>query len=450
MRLDLPTVVRNPISLAGAAITTAMAVLFAALLILELTGQLENPYIGLFGFIVVPAVFVIGLLLIPLGAWQQRKREAKGLAETSWPVIDLGLKRTRNNIIVFTAFTCINLLIVSLGAFQTIHHMETREFCGTTCHQTMEPEWRASAVAPHAKVACVSCHVGPGAKALVESKIAGTRQLWHVMTNSVTKPVPVPVHNLRTANEVCATCHWSELDHGDKVIPVREYADDEANTESVTMVKVHVGGGRAAEGAGKGIHWHMNVNNRVEFVAKDPNRQEISYIKFTDRSGKVTEFYAEGVTAASVATAERRVMDCLDCHNRPAHTYEPTAERAIDNAIARGAIPRDLPFVRREAIAAVKKTYESNEAAEAGIAKHLLDYYKAHPAAGPSLERAIAGAQDVYSRNVFPAMKVAWSTYPNNIGHMNSPGCFRCHDESHKAADGKVIGQDCSTCHDIE
>jgi hypothetical protein len=328
--------------------------------------------------------------------------------------------------------------------------MESREFCGTTCHQTMEPEWRASAVAPHAKVACVSCHVGPGAKALVASKIAGTRQLWHVMTNTVTKPVPVPVHALRAANEICATCHWSELDHGDKVIPVREYADDEANTESVTTVKLHVGGGRAAEGVGKGIHWHMNVDNRVEFVAKDPQRQEISYVKFTDRSGKVKEFYAEGVTPAQVASAEHRVMDCLDCHNRPAHTYEPSAERAIDNAIARGLIPRDLPFARREAVAAVKKTYDSNEAAAAGIAQHLRDFYKSGPAAASSLDRVVAGAQEVYSRNVFPAMKVAWATYPNNIGHMSSPGCFRCHDENHKASDGKVIGQDCASCHDIE
>ena len=449
MRVDLPSTIRNPISLIGMAVATAMAVVFVALLALEFAGQLENPYVGLLSFVAVPAVFVLGLLLIPLGSWLQRRRLAKGLPAEDWPVIDLRLARTRALIIIVAALTCVNLLIVSLGAYGAVHHMESREFCGNTCHTAMEPEWRASAVAPHAKVACVSCHVGPGSKALIESKIAGTRQLWHVITNNVSKPVPVPVHNMRPANETCTVCHSSDQDHGDRLKQIREYADDEAGTETVTTLQVHVGGGSAARGAGSGIHWHMNIGNKVEYIATDTARLNIGWVKFTDRSGKVREYVGEGVTADQIAKGERRVMDCLDCHNRPAHTLEPGPERAIDNAITAGLVSRELPFARRESIAAVKDTYDTNEAARAGIDKRLRTFYKISVDEA-ALKRMISGTQDVYSRNIFPQMKVGWGTYANHLGHTSSTGCFRCHDDNHKSSDGGTIKQDCESCHEMK
>lgn len=446
MQIDLPSAARNPISLTGAAIATAMAVVFLALLALDLGGQVHNPYFGLLLFVAVPAAFIFGLLLIPIGIRIQRNKVRAGGAPADWPVIDLRLPRTRTVIFTVALLTFVNVIIVSLAAVGAMHHMESAEFCGQTCHTTMEPEWKAYQVSPHAEVACVACHVGDGAKALVESKVAGTRQLWHVMTNRVQMPVETPVRSMRPARDTCQTCHWAEKNHGDKLKMIREYADDEASSETVTTMQVHVGGGRAELNAGSGIHWHMNINNKVEFISTDNARQTIPYVKFTDSKGNVKEYTVDGTTPDQLAKGEHRTMDCMDCHNRPAHTFEPSVERAVDNAIANGHLPKSLPFTRREAIAALKDDYPSGDAAKSGIDARLRKFYAAQ-SSDPVLPATISAVQEIYGRNVFPAMKVAWGTYPNNIGHTFFNGCFRCHDDNHKSKDGAVIKQDCETCH---
>jgi hypothetical protein len=229
---------------------------------------------------------------------------------------------------------------------------------------------------------------------------------------------------------------------------VTEYSDDEANSEAKTTIQLHVGGGEHAQNSGSGIHWHMNVNNTVEYIATDDKRQVIPWVKLTTRDGTVTEFVVDGVTPEQLAKGERRTMDCMDCHNRPAHTLEPTPERAVDNAMAAGLFARDLPFVRREAILALKDEYPSKAEALAGIEARLRKFY-AQQAQSKSAEltKSVAATQRIYENNVFPAMKVTWGTYPNNIGHTFFNGCFRCHDESHKAKDGRVIAQNCESCH---
>jgi len=434
------------VSLIGIVITTVMAMLFLFLLLLESFGFLTNPYVGLILFVAVPAGFVAGLVLIPLGAWWSRRRAKDGRA-AEWPVVDLRVPRQRTIVAAILGLTLLNVAIVSLAAYGGIHYMESAQFCGTTCHVTMEPQWSAYQVAPHSRVPCVDCHVGPGAGALVQSKLAGTRQLYKVVTGTVPKPVPSP-RDMRPARDTCESCHWSEKFHGDRTRTLREYADDEQNTETTTVLVMHVGGGSSRLGVGTGIHWHMNIDNRIEFVASGENEDVIPYVKLTDRAGKIKEFFAEGVTPAQIEVGRLQRMDCMDCHNRPAHTFDSTPERAIDRRIALGVIPRELPFVRREAVAAMKKTYASRDEALAGISTHLRQFYA--PRSGSSeavVARAIAGAQDAWMRNVFPAMSVSWAHYPNNIGHVDFPGCFRCHDDSKKAKDGSVIRQDCELCH---
>lgn len=445
MRLDLPSAARNPISLIGTAIATAMAVIFFVLLALEIGGQLQNPYLGLLLFVAVPAVFLVGLLLVAIGIWRQHRRVAAGKVADEWPVIDFRLPRTRAVVFTVAMLTLVNVLVFSLAAYGAVHHMESAEFCGSTCHTVMEPEYAAYQVGSHSRVSCVSCHVGPGAGALVESKVAGTRQLWQLFTNRYPTPIHAPVRTMRPARETCANCHWPEKNHGDKLRQVREYADDEQSSETLTVLQLHVGGGGADTGGG--IHWHMNINNRIEYIATDNKRQVIPWVKLTDRAGQVTEYVVEGTTAGDLAKGEYRVMDCLDCHNRPAHTFEPTAERAVDNAIANNRIPRQLPFARREAVAALKADYPSRDAAFAGIEAKLLETYRPKTTDAAALARMIASVQGLYGTNVFPAMKVGWGTYPNNLGHVAFQGCFRCHDDNHKAAGGKTIAQDCESCH---
>jgi hypothetical protein len=214
------------------------------------------------------------------------------------------------------------------------------------------------------------------------------------------------------------------------------------------VLQLHVGGGRVDLHAGSGIHWHMNIDNKIEFISTDAARQTIPWVKFTDAKGVVTEYTVDGTTPQQLAQGELRVMDCMDCHNRPAHTFQPNPERAVDVAIADGSLPRALPFARREAVAALKDEYASGDEAQRGIDARLRKVF-ATKASDPALARTVASVQDIYGRNVFPAMKVKWGTYPNNIGHQFFNGCFRCHDDNHKSTDGAVIKQDCESCHAI-
>jgi len=449
--IRLPAAARNPVSLLGAAIAIAMAVLFLVLFLLEVLGYLTNPYIGLLVFLSVPALFVLGLLLIPVGVWWDARRRRRPSGEVQdWPVIDLRRPRQRSVVVGVLALTIVNLVIVSMAAYGGVHYMESAEFCGQICHATMEPEYTAHQAWPHAQVACTACHVGPGANALVESKLAGARQLLLVSTGRVAKPVPSPVTTMRPAREICEQCHWSEKFHGDKVRMIRDFASDEATTETVTTLRLHVGGGSRALGIGTGIHWHMNLDNEIEYIATDEKRQTIPYVRFRDRRGNVREYTVDGTTPEQLAAGTRRRMDCMDCHNRPAHTFAATPERAVDTAITQEQIPRGLPFVRREAVAAVSAEYPNREVALGAIAERLNDFYRTGGADPALLRRAVAGAQDVWARNVFPAMNVRWGTYANNLGHVDAPGCFRCHDDEHKASDGGVIRQDCELCHSIE
>jgi nitrate/TMAO reductase-like tetraheme cytochrome c subunit len=448
-----PRLIRNGISIAGIVIATATAVLFLGLFVGELFGLHAHPYIGIVFFLVIPAFFILGLSLIPVGIWRERRRlAAGGVARTGWPRIDLNDPVLRRTIFIVLVLTIVNVIIVSLAAYRGIEFMDSTAFCGEVCHEVMEPEYMAYQDGPHSRVSCVRCHIGPGAPFFVKAKIDGTRQVLAVLMDSHARPIPAPVHTLRPAREVCEQCHWPEKFHGDKVVVKREYADDEGVSETTTTLGIHVGGGSEKLGVATGIHWHMNIANEVDYIALDPKRETIGYVKVKDRTGAVREYFAAGVTEGQLRNGELRRMDCVDCHNRPAHRFAPTPERAIDEAIASNALPRSLPFARREALAALKGDYPDRATAEREIATKMTAFYRSLPAdlmrtRTQEVERAVAATQAAFYKNVFPKMKVTWGSYPNNIGHLDSPGCFRCHDDEHKTKDGRAIGQDCALCH---
>jgi hypothetical protein len=448
---------QNWISIAGAFVTSLAAALFVTVFLFDLFGYHTNPYIGIVFFLIVPGIFLLGLAIIPIGVWRERRRRRAGHqpSQPHWPTIDLNDRRTRHVAFAVLLLTAANVLIVSLAAYRGIEEMDSVAFCGQVCHEVMEPEFVAYQDGPHSRVACVQCHIGPGATFLVRSKIDGVRQVFAVLTNSHERPIPSPVRTLRPAREVCEQCHWPEKFHGDKVNVIREFAEDEANTETTTTVQVHVGGGSDRLGIAEGIHWHMNVANEIEYVAVDDKRQEIGYVRLRDREGNVKEYWAEGVPRDRIAAGERRRMDCMDCHNRPAHPFAPSAERAVDGAMAIGEIAMKLPFAKREAVAVLKEPYPDQQVALDAIAERLRTYYRENHRAiydgqRADVERAVRATQALYRRNVFPSMKVGWGTYPNNIGHIAFPGCFRCHDENHKAADGSTIRQECDLCHTFQ
>lgn len=454
MRPAAAALLRSRIAIVGVTLTTVGALVFLLLFALELFGYFENPYVGIVIFIMVPAIFVFGLLLIPLGLWLDRRRRIKAGVEAPLPAtFSLADPNLRRAALFVAAATIVNLAIVSFASFGAIEYSESQAFCGQSCHPVMKPEFEAHRTGPHSRVHCVSCHVGPGAGALVNAKLQGSRQLWLVATNTFDRPIPAPIHNLPSVDGTCANCHWPDRYIGDVIKVFYEYADDEANTETKTTVRLHVGGPIAGTGSGSGIHWHMNRSNVVEYLAADEDRETITYVRSQGRDGAVREYFAEGVTAADVAGKPLRTMDCTDCHNRAAHSFGTTPERAVDGAIGAGLIDTKIPFIRREAVRALRATYASHEAADQQIDRSIRDALNAslpHGFEESALRRSIGVAQAIYRRNVFPEMKIGWGSYTNHGGHTTSNGCFRCHDESHKTRDGLAIKQDCESCHSME
>ncbi len=439
---------RHPVSLAGVLLATAGAAVFIALLAAELAGLFNNPYAGLVVFVFLPALFLLGLLLIPLGMWLEHRRlRLNPDAPREWFVIDFRSPSTRRRAALIVALTAVNIVIVLLAGYGSLHWMESPSFCGQVCHTPMHPQFTAWHDAPHSRVACAQCHIGEGGRAFVRYKLNGVRQMYHVVTNSYPRPIP-GVADMRPANEVCGACHWAGRGFGNVIRVKREYADDEANTETATILQMHVGGPGLATSAGRAIHWHADPSVHIEFVASDPERQTISFVRVTDAKGAVREYTADGAKPEDIAKGTRRTMDCVDCHNVVAHRISPAPEQAVDAALAAGRISRALPFVRREAVRLVKAEHASVDEGLTAIDSELRRFYASRGRTDDKqLTDAVAAVQAIYRRNVFPTMKVTFGTYPDNLGHVTSAGCFRCHDGSHTARDGTPINADCEYCH---
>jgi hypothetical protein len=444
---------RNPISRVGVALTTASALLFIVLLLLQSVGLLDGPYSGILVFILVPAFFVVGLLLIPIGRWLERRRIAAGGAAPEWPRLDLNDPAIRRAVFLVVAATFINLAIVSIASYGTVKYTESQSFCGQACHSVMEPEFVAHEMGMHGRVHCVACHVGPGAGGFLTAKLNGTRQLALAISGTHARPIPTPIEGLPSVANSCESCHQPDRFVGDVIKVFYEHADDEANTQTKTTVRLHVGGPIAGTGSGAGIHWHMNRANVVEYVATDEKREQIPYVRMSTPDGRVREYFAEGVTRAQVDGKPRRQMDCLDCHNRPAHRFAASPEREVDAAMGAGQINPKIPFIRREAVRALRASYATRDVAFSEIDRSIraaMNTRLPHAFEEGDLRRAIGVTQSIYRASVFPAMKVGWGTYTDQMGHTTSMGCFRCHDDGHKTSDGLAIRQECELCHTIE
>jgi hypothetical protein len=446
---------RNPLTLLGAALTTSAGITLVGFWAFEiLRGRPTHPYAGIFLFLVLPAVFVAGLVLMPLGAlWRRRTLRRRGELPASYPRLDFGQPFWRDAALLVLGATVLNVAILGTATYKGVEHMDSVQFCGLTCHQVMAPEYTAFADSPHSRVGCVQCHIGPGADWFVRSKLSGARQVLAVALETYSRPIPSPVHELRPARETCEQCHWPQKFHGDKLVVRTRFSDDEANTRLTTVLMLRIGGRSGTSAAG--IHGrHLDDGERIRYVSTK-GRQVISRVSYVDDAGRTVE-YVSGDPAAAAAPGEpveQRAMDCMDCHNRPSHAFQ-LPQRAVDRALAEGRISAELPFVRKKSVEILRADYPDRETAARRIPEALAGFYaSAHPAVYAARRALVdtAGAQlkDIYLRNVFPEMKVAWGTYPDNIGHEDFPGCFRCHDDEHKSADGKVISQDCAACHAV-
>jgi len=329
-----------------------------------------------------------------------------------------------------------------------VNYMDSVGFCGQTCHEVMQPEFTAYQNSPHSRVECVSCHIGPGASWFVRSKLSGVRQVFAVAFNTYDRPIPAPVRNLRPSRETCEACHWPQVYGGDRLKIIPKYADDEANTATKTVLLLHIGGGNRTQG----IHGvHVGPGVRIRYAYSDEKHQTIPWVEYREANGKTTAYTANGSKGPKPGNLPVREMDCIDCHNRPTHAYE-MPESAVDSALSGGSISTALPFAKKTSLSILKAGYHSRADAESHIPAAFEGFYREkYPALYATkrteIEKSARSVLAIYNRNVFPEMNVTWGTYPNNIGHMDSPGCFRCHDGDHVAAGGAAVTQDCNACH---
>ena len=442
----------NILSRTGVVLTTTSAITLLLTYGYQFWGWYPNPYTGILLFLVLPGVFVVGLVLIPLGIIRDLRRQRRlGTLPVTYPTVDFQDRSLRQTAMFVAVMTAVNVPIFAVASYRGTVYMETVQFCGQTCHQVMTPEYTAYQRSPHARVACVECHIGPGASWFVRSKLSGSYQVLAVSFNLYPRPIPTPVHSLRPAQYTCEECHWPQKFSGDKLVIKTQYADDEKNSLTKTVLLMHIGG-QGGNRERVGIHGrHLS---RVTYVATDERRQVIPWVSYQnpeDRS--VTEFLTTEAppTPAQLAKDERRLMDCMDCHNRPTHRFD-MPEEAVNARMAAGLLNPSLPFIHKISIELLKRDYPSKLASQTELPDALREYYRTkyfsiYNSQRAQIEQAAAALLEIYNGNIFPEMNVTWGTYPNNLGHKDFPGCFRCHDGNHKSQSGREVTQDCNACH---
>ncbi|WP_206082166.1 cytochrome c3 family protein [Maribellus sediminis] len=457
--MKLPSSIRNWISITGAVLAVFNLASILSLFLLNAAFGFGGQYIGLFIYMVLPAFMIVGLIMIPIGMRIYRKKARQAEKEgrqLNWPILDFNNLATRNAATIFIVGTVFLLIISSVGSYEAFHITESVEFCGKLCHQVMEPEYTTYHGSSHERVACVECHVGSGASWYVKSKLSGMYQVYSVMAKKYPQPIPTPIANLRPARETCEECHWPEKFYDNKMRVKHSFLTDEENTERIIQLQVKTSTKVTPQGIVKGIHQHISPEVKIEYKALDEKRQIIPWVKYTNsKTGEEYIFTDDEnmVSEAKLDSLETRVMDCLDCHNRPSHNYN-APQNFIDQAMAEGKIPTDLPAIKLAAMTALYQDYPDKDSAMFAIKTQVNEWFEGgYPDVFESkkteIEQAIAAIQEGYSNNIFPYMKVSWKEYPNNIGHMESDGCYRCHNDRHATTESKVISKDCSLCHNI-
>ena len=450
---------RNKISVAGAVIVTVSFPLLLICAILDFMEIIHTPVFGAFVYMFLTPVFLVGHIILFFGFFFARtdpdKTNIFTYAYFKKHIKNISDRTSFRNISLFATFLgVINFMILALVSYTGHHYSERAEFCGTLCHTVMSPEYIVYKNSPHSNIACVNCHVGPGIKWFLMSKISGLRQVAAIATDSYSHPIEVPIHGLRPARETCEECHRPELFHGDKLYVKDKYEEDEENSHLQTVLWMKVGSG--GQNGDQGIHWHVASENKIMYTYEDRARQIISKVKLIKPDGSEVVYRNPDAAADSTLEADghnkgTKEMDCVDCHNRPTHIYLSAAE-AVDKKINTGLISTELPFIKREAMSLLTAGYTSQDEAAQAIAKALPAWYEQEY---PDLvkekkyfiSQAVTSIQQAYRENVFPTMNIDWDTYISNIGHKDDGGCFRCHNDSFESEDGATISQDCENCH---
>ncbi len=450
---------RSRMALVGAIMAT---VLFPALLIslvIDHQGLIAQPLFGFIVYLVLGPLFVLALLMVLLGlfffqgkdeisrfTYQYLKEHFTAPEKFLW---------VRNLVVAATIITVINLLFIGVITYSGHRYTESIAFCGALCHTAMEPQHTSHQLSTHSQVLCVECHIGPGLGRLVKGKIFAAREVAVTLLNNYPRPIASPLEHLRPTSDNCRTCHRSELLYGEKLRIITSYRPDAQNTPLFTVLLMKTGHHGRRETEARNIHWHVDPERTVKYLHQDRERRKISEVRVKQEDGSELIFRRHHDQTTSAASenspATVRTMECADCHNRASHSHLSAAE-AIDRKILSGAIPEELPFSKRQTLAAISLPYASVTEAEIAIATRLESWYRENQPELTDrepdlLKRAVKGAQQAWRENVFPEMGVEWETYRNFLGHRNDSGCFRCHNPGMRTQEGYSPPTRCDLCH---
>jgi len=352
-------------------------------------------------------------------------------------------------ILPYAVLGLLTIIVVVTGTYGW-NYTNSPSFCAEGCH-TMPPQGVTYYQSPHANVYCTECHIG---RAFVGTQLSrktqDVREIIAMATSSY--EYPIRATRLFPARETCEQCHLPEKFSDDSLRSITRYANNSENTETTTYLIMKTGGGSEREGLGLGIHWH--VANVVEFYSVDGMQQEIPYVRVQNADGTVSEYVdvESGLDLDTVQEGELQQMDCITCHNRIAHEFR-TPEGAVDDYMSRGLISSDIPDIHSNGTMILRGGYESSAEgleAIAGLEARYQDEYSDFYAENTELvQEAVLSLQEIYSTIVFHDQEVDWGTHPSNIGHMDAPGCFRCHDGKHLNANDEAIRLECNVCHSI-
>ncbi|MGQ9819460.1 MAG: cytochrome b/b6 domain-containing protein [Candidatus Kapaibacteriales bacterium] len=455
----LPIVFYNPITLMGALLSLLSFVIILFLIVVELFSENPNPYLGIITFIVLPTFVLLGIIFVIFGALKENRRLLSlGQKKQSLPVIDLNNPKHQVATLIFSVGGLLLLIFSSFGTFKAYEYTDSDQFCGEVCHKVMEPVYTAYKNSPHSQVGCVKCHIGPGADWFIRSKLSGTYQVYSTIFVKYSKPIPTPLENLRPAQETCEQCHWPKHFYSEKRKRYDFFTSDEKNTEYQISMLIKVGGGSPETGNNDGIHWHMYLANEITYYPVDRGRQIIPWVKsrslITGEETVYTDTTYKFPTKQKFPPKEEvRKLDCIDCHNRPSHKFNQP-NQTLNFYLSSGKIDKTLPYIKSIGVQVLENYVRSRQTAYENIKNYIWSYYKSNfpevvSTKLESINQAINELYNIYMRSYFPEMKADWKNYPDNIGHLYSPGCFRCHDGKHISPTGKVISNDCNICHTI-
>jgi len=450
-----PHVFYNPITITGSLLAIVCFVCILFLIVFEYFSEGASPYTGIIAFVVLPTFLIFGVLTVAFGIFKEnRNLLSKSSKKRGLPIIDLNNPKHQLATLVFTVGIFVLITMSVFSSFKAYEYTDSDEFCGKVCHKVLEPTFNAYQESAHSRVGCVKCHISSTEKWFVKSKLSGLYQVYSVMFNKYSKPIPTPIKNLRPSAQTCVECHWPKQFYHENTIKYDFFTSDEANSHYKIKMTVKIGGGSEDIENNSGIHWVMNLSNEVTYLALDKERMNIPWVKSRSlETGKETIYRRidTKVSDEMLIPENFRKMDCMDCHNRPSHIYNQP-NKTINAYMLAGRIDPTLPYIKNLAVQAVE-TYATDKInAMKDIGTFIWDYYKrSYPdifkTKRNSISQSIIQINKIYQRNYYPEMNADWKSFPNHLGHMYSPGCFRCHDGKHVSDDGKVISNDCNVCH---